>query len=93
MHGRRAVTYGKQSFIFTSANPLLGFWGTATQNIINSLGTVAVNTTCVPPFEPPGSSDDESERAGNIVAIVFGTLLGIALIIAIIVTSIKVFGK
>ena len=30
---------------------MVGFWGTATENIINSLGSVAVNTSCVPDYD------------------------------------------
>ena len=57
--------------------PLLGFWGTQTENLVKSLGVVAANRTCVPEGEQGTPAEDQKMSAGAVVGIIFGSLFGL----------------
>ena len=51
---------------------MLGFWGTATEFLVTSLGVVGAEASCIP---IPGLHDtSDSLSTGGIVGIIFGSL-------------------
>jgi hypothetical protein len=46
MGDTKVPTYSKSNISFTSDKNLIGFWGTQSNGLINSLGVITINTTC-----------------------------------------------
>lgn len=46
--GKQSATLKRQTFIYSKLRGLIGFWGTATNSSILSIGQVSVNVTCLP---------------------------------------------
>lgn len=82
---------------FTNLTSFAGFWGTAiSSNSVNSLGTVYVNTTCLPPIAvtvESTTSVSNASSAGTIVGAVIGSVAGAIIIVAAIVIGIRIYRK
>jgi len=76
-----------QQFNLGADRPLLGFWGTATEYLITSLGVVGADGSCIP---IPGLHDSsDTLSTGGIVGIIFGSLFFSTCVGALIFVGIK----
>ena len=82
---------------FTNLTSFAGFWGTAiSSNSVNSLGTVYVNTTCLPPIavtveSTANVSVSSASSTGTIVGAVIGSVAGAIIIAGAIVIGMRIY--
>lgn len=77
-----------QTYLLGASRPLLGFWGTATDKLVSSLGVVGADASCIP---IPGLYDTTSDSlsTGGIVGITFGSLAFATIVGAIVFVCFK----
>lgn len=50
--GTRQAGLSRAVHLFSETEMLLGFYGTASDSVVNSIGVITVNSTCVPSLTP-----------------------------------------